>query len=313
MSGAPLLLACVYPYEPPLYVGSDEYQAMLRSDAETALSLASANLPCDLPADFETLAVSSPPPARGMKPAAALQDLAETRSTEVIVVGSCHRGGLGRALVGSVGERLLHGAPCAVAVAARGFQDRVSSLTALGVAFDGRRESEAALQLAARVARSNGAPLRLISALEPLQWMHASLSPGYSISWLDESRKAMHALQAETIARISDGLVIDGVVREGAAADVLTEESERDLDLLVLGSRGYGPLGRILLGGVSHHVARNAGCSVLIAPRPDARTGDEEEVSAGSQSTVRTPRGRRRGTFSPWLPSRPNAPRVNGS
>ena len=40
-----------------------------------------------------------------------------------IVVGPSHRGPLGRILPGSVGERLLHGAPCPVAVAPRGYRD----------------------------------------------------------------------------------------------------------------------------------------------------------------------------------------------
>ena len=54
---------------------------------------------------------------------------------------------------------------------------------------------------------------------------------------------------------------------EGKAADVLVEATA-DFDLLVLGSRGYGPLKRVLLGGVSAKVVDEAACPVLVVPRP---------------------------------------------
>lgn len=48
-----------------------------------------------------------------------------------------------------------------------------------------------------------------------------------------------------------------------------TEASiEKDVDLLVLGSRGYGPLTRVLLGSVSRRAAQDAPCPVLVVPRP---------------------------------------------
>ncbi|MGH2973909.1 MAG: universal stress protein [Solirubrobacterales bacterium] len=52
----------------------------------------------------------------------------------------------------------------------------------------------------------------------------------------------------------------------GPPAEVLVEHSQQ-LDLLVLGSRGYGPVKSVLLGSVSSHVLRNAQCPVLVAPR----------------------------------------------
>ncbi len=40
------------------------------------------------------------------------------------------------------------------------------------------------------------------------------------------------------------------------------------IDLLVLGSRGYGPVMRVLLGSVSGHVFRHAPCPLLVTRRP---------------------------------------------
>src|SRR5688572_15324143 len=65
--------------------------------------------------DPEPLACFDRSPARG------LYNLAGERGAALIVVGSTHRGPVGRVLRGSVGDNLLNGAPCAVAVAPRGY------------------------------------------------------------------------------------------------------------------------------------------------------------------------------------------------
>lgn len=68
----------------------------------------------------------------------ALDDLAETEKPAAIVIGSSHRGPVGRVLLGGVGTSLLSGAPCAVAVAPAGYAGRAGrGLLRAGVAYDG--------------------------------------------------------------------------------------------------------------------------------------------------------------------------------
>jgi nucleotide-binding universal stress UspA family protein len=55
----------------------------------------------------------------------------------------------------------------------------------------------------------------------------------------------------------------------GEPASILSEASE-DLDLLVLGSRGYGPMRSVLVGGVAGRVVRDAACPVIVLPRTAA-------------------------------------------
>jgi nucleotide-binding universal stress UspA family protein len=43
---------------------------------------------------------------------------------------------------------------------------------------------------------------------------------------------------------------------------------EENSYLLVLGSRGYGPVARVLLGSVSRRVVADAPCPVLVVARP---------------------------------------------
>ncbi len=82
-------------------------------------------------------------------PASTLAETAETDQAQVIVVGSSHRGPVGRTLAGSVGESLLQGASRAVAIAPRGYAERDEErLQRIAVAFDGSSESWAALETA---------------------------------------------------------------------------------------------------------------------------------------------------------------------
>ncbi len=70
--------------------------------------------------------------------AKALTELAETEEAITIVVGSAGRGPIGRTLMGSTADALLNGAPCAVAVAPRGYSEEgAGELRRIAVAYDG--------------------------------------------------------------------------------------------------------------------------------------------------------------------------------
>ena len=82
-----------------------------------------------------------------------------------------------------------------------------------------------------------------------------------------EVREAVAAELREAVARYADGVVpVKGQLLVGAPAKQLIAES-LDLDLLVMGSRGFGGLRRALLGSVSGQVVLDAACPVLVVPR----------------------------------------------
>jgi nucleotide-binding universal stress UspA family protein len=68
-------------------------------------------------------------------------------------------------------------------------------------------------------------------------------------------------------------------------ADVLIRVSAH-LDLLVCGSRGYGPLRAVLLGGVTHRVTSAAHCPVLVLPRGLAFITDAADTARTEQPTA---------------------------
>ena len=161
----------------------------------------------------------------------------------------------------------LHGAPCPVVVvpvgcgpsAGRGFET-------VACAWDGTPESEMALVAAEDLARAMGASLRVVRIFEP-QFYATPPGLGYGYPSLIEGVR-QHAGQAlqERLAHLSEDVEAVGELREGDPRHELVRASE-SADLLVMGSRGFGPLRAVLLGGVSGPVIRSAACPVMVVPR----------------------------------------------
>jgi nucleotide-binding universal stress UspA family protein len=69
----------------------------------------------------------------------------------------------------------------------------------------------------------------------------------------------------EAIMQHSADLTVEAQILEGTPKKVIVDEAQRwGADLIVIGSHGYGPVKRFLLGSVSHAVALHAPCSVEI-------------------------------------------------
>ena len=256
-TGAPVDIVTVFPYL-PLSDPSGEELTRLREEAGVMLrELANTS-------GLEPLGVEVIP---GNLPTRELQRLSEQEGIGVIVVGSTNRGTIGRVLPGAVGERLLTGSACPVAIAPRGYAERpVASLKRVGVAFDGSEEARGALEMGRALARAAGAELRVISVFEPMTFgaLATGRTGGASINAL--LRAELREAFDEALANRADSPATEGRFLEGPAAELLTAEST-ELDLLVTGSRRYGPRAAVLLGGTTHSLMRSAACPGLVLPR----------------------------------------------
>ena len=211
--------------------------------------------------------------ARELQDTAAhgLTDIAEQEGADLVVIGSTHHGAFGRVLAGTVAARLFQGAPCAVLVAPRGWSDRAhAEIGLIGVGYDGSPEADLALVAAEQLAAAFGATLRVIT-----------VAPYIGIPGEDAAAETVRPTWAEILDRgsksISGGTETERVMRQGREATELALQGV-DLDLLVVGSRGYGPLRRTLVGSVSDELVRTAPCPVLVVPR-GVRSGLEDEDS----------------------------------
>src|SRR5947209_9164870 len=88
-----------------------------------------------------------------------LHELAEAIHADLLVLGSCRHGAVGRVLVGDDTRAALNGAPCGVAVAPAGYADSPARLRRIGVGYDGSPESEHALAVARTLAAEHFAQL----------------------------------------------------------------------------------------------------------------------------------------------------------
>ncbi|HEY7150697.1 MAG TPA: universal stress protein [Solirubrobacterales bacterium] len=259
LAGGRLILAAVLPVKKES-IGLEGYEAALEEDSDR---LFAAVLPSLSELDVETCVTGNDPPAE------ALRTLAENQGADAIVLGSTHRGPVGRIYPGSVAERLLHGSPCGVAVAPRGFASRNDGEPrVLAVAFDGSLESELGLEVARGLAEASSATVRVVAVHEPFAPPAAGLAPmGVADVGAVTQREAMEERLHEAVDALPAAVRAKGLLRKGRAAEELLKEAELGVDLLVMGSRGHGPLGQVLLGGVSAKVVRSAPCPVLVMPR----------------------------------------------
>jgi nucleotide-binding universal stress UspA family protein len=201
-----------------------------------------------------------------------LQRVAEAEGALAIVVGPSHRGPLGRIVPGSVGERLLHGAPCPVAVAPRGYWgEAYAGIRTVGVGYTAVPEAGEALDAAVGLAARTGAAVRVLSVVEP-PTVSATMPLGWGVGELEATeRQDLTRRMTQAIGDVAAPVAISGHVVDGYADDELAQLS-REVDLLVCGSRGHGLLGSVMLGNVSTGVLRKACCPVLVVPR-GARDG----------------------------------------
>jgi nucleotide-binding universal stress UspA family protein len=226
-------------------------------DARATLADVRASLPAGLHVGLRTPRASSP--ARG------LTELAEHEPADLIAIGSAKGASGERIGLARTAGRLLQGAPCAVAVAPPGLRES-GSFRHVGVAYDGSAEAAKALSIGFAIAQRDGSAVTLYTALDNL---------------LDRPEEATRKLRRELQERLDraadsapDGVNPGTVLLHGATGEVIAEACDGVVDLLVVGSRGYGPIQRALLGSVSEELIARARHPVLVIPRqPDPSRG----------------------------------------
>ena len=220
----------------------------------------------------------------GTSAARALHEAAEELGAGLLVVGSSERGGVGRVVPGSTAQRLLHGAPCPIAVVPRSWQ-RGDGLRTIGVGYVDTAEGHNALDNALALARRSGAKLRVLSAAKerPTTETYGGGDALTPAARYEEFTSALRVSAEQAVEAATSGVSdveIEPDVSVGDPADFLIAASEQ-LDLLICGSRGYGPARAVLLGGVSRRVVSEARCPVIVLAR-GVDTGLEALVDEGA-------------------------------
>lgn len=207
-----------------------------------------------------------------INPARALHEQAEKQNADLLVVGSCSHGVFGRVVLGDDTRAALNGAPCALAIAPRGYAENPHPIDKIGIAYDGSPQSRHALSIARALAQVTGATLHAMEVIPLPTYAYAGAVAPTAGEGIDESL-------ARAKARMKQLPDVEGHAIYGLAGEELAVFGNA-VDLLIVGSRGYGPLERLVHGSTSNYLQRHARCSLLVLPRaPTVST----EVSSASE------------------------------
>jgi nucleotide-binding universal stress UspA family protein len=264
----------IYPYSPLLsFVPSEAAEERVREELQTLLP------------DSQELAGVSYRWSSSSWPIHALHSMASYEDADLIVIGAARKGITAHLHV-SVMERLVHGAPCAVLVAPVGYADRdAGAWRRFGVGFTDSAEGRMALRLGHELSGIFGGELSVLAASWISTVIRSYAGLAIPVSTLEAETDTATTVSVErAVAELDPGTSVHTQTVRGDPCEVLVEQSEK-LDLLVLGSRAYGPLRHVLLGSVSAPVMRDAHCPVLVVPRgsqPEEGEANEEPATVST-------------------------------
>jgi nucleotide-binding universal stress UspA family protein len=203
----------------------------------------------------------------------ALHRVVTQEHRDLLVVGSSRHADAGHVRIGKRTRQLLCHFESALAVAPRGLHaEHDLSFKRIGVGYDGSPESRAALTWAGALAVASGAELHVRGVIDDrppaVGWGHAWVG-GFAGDWaavVAEEQKSLRRHAADDAAQTGAKVTTEVVC--GRPGNALVAMSA-DVDLLVVGSRRWGPAARVLLGSTGEAVMHDASCPVVTVPRPD--------------------------------------------
>jgi nucleotide-binding universal stress UspA family protein len=188
---------------------------------------------------------------------------AEDLAVDLVVVGGRGLTLLRRVLLGSVSTAVVRHAPCSVLVV----KGRPHGLRTVLLAVDGSAGSLQAVRFFAALPLDRGLRLRLLSVVE-VPIVATGPETGSGVPPLDQMLRDLQVQAEETLRGIEADIkervaAIESRVVVGQAREEIVNAAT-DADLVVIGARGLGAFGRLLLGSVSEYVLHHAACPVLI-------------------------------------------------
>lgn len=200
-------------------------------------------------------------------PAGALLEAGE--DADLIVVGSRGVGGFHELFLGSTSYRVAAHASTPVAVIRGDEAAAFDRPTEIVVGIDGSRAGARALRWALDEAERHAVGVKVVHAYDLLTGL--ALGSAMTTRQLEQVR---HRAHADAIAIVDEALenvdvpgdvAVQRVVEGGSPAAVLLNQTVAN-DLLVVGTRGHGALGRMVLGSVGHQCLHHAIAPVIVVP-----------------------------------------------
>ena len=248
------------PQEPPAVRRAHERAKQKLKQAEARARAASERIQKKFPnwhVMFEAAAES---------PAWAIIFKAGEWHADLIVVGSHGKSGLaGRLILGSVSQRVLYEAPCAVRI---GRESKHQEAQRIIVGVDGSPHSKAAVEAIAKRRWPAETQVRLLTVVDTVMVLNSA--EGQEVKWVEvgdkdkwDNVRTLFEPAAEGLR--ATGLSAEVVIRSGHPTQVLLDEaSSWNAHCIFVGAKGVRGIERLLLGSVSAAIAARAQCSVEV-------------------------------------------------
>jgi nucleotide-binding universal stress UspA family protein len=217
---------------------------------------------------------------------------AARRGVEMIAMASHGRGAVGRAIFGSVADRVARTASVPILILRTPDEDADHSVvvTRIVVPLDGSQIAERALPVASELARKLAAPVHVVRAVDaavtlPMASGVFGAGPvvGAEVTdqiWEEAESEARSTVTAAVSRLRADGIDASGATLNGSPFYAISEATQPG-DLLVLTSHGRGGVRRWLLGSVAEKLVREANAPVMLVPAvervEESRSREAEE------------------------------------
>ncbi|WP_313694631.1 universal stress protein [Halorarum halobium] len=188
---------------------------------------------------------------------------------DVVVMGTHGRSGVGRALMGSVTEKVVR----TVDVPVLTIHEPIPSFepSRMLLPTDGSDPATAAERVALSLADEYDATLEALSVVDSLQLAAASdpAAGGEGMAQVTDLLKEQAETAVQNVAAdgTSAGVSVETTVGEGRPHErILAAAEEHDADVIVVGTHGRSGVQRFVLGSVAEKVLRLADRPVLVVP-----------------------------------------------
>lgn len=203
----------------------------------------------------------------------------------LVVMGAGNTGSLGRLILGGVSTFVVHRSKVPAVVVQRAPIEGRDRLRVV-VGTDGSAAAARGIDTLIAVARPEACDVHVRSVVDlrlppPAGLPEMATVPPEAIErMLAEQTDDAHRYVDEALERLGRaGFQSDGdVVRGAAEVALLDAVGEREVDLVVVGTRGQGRFAGIALGSVSGHLVRTAPAT-LVAPDPDVTSIERADSS----------------------------------
>jgi nucleotide-binding universal stress UspA family protein len=204
-------------------------------------------------------------------PVAGILAAIKEHAADLVIMGTHARKGVARTFLGSTTEGVLRSSRIPVLTVRT--VDRVAPqpfATAL-IAIDDSETADAAVALAAMLARTAGTRIVAAHAVDTETLYENSLAYGFDPTQVaGEMRADGTAIVQRSLQRASLAADTPVAIVEGHPAAALIKEADaRHATVIVTGSHGRRGLRRFFLGSVAENIVRNSDIPVLVVPAPD--------------------------------------------